>query len=63
VPSCSTMTQEALEAALTRAERALARVERVAQTATRDRGQDVILRQKVRAAIAQLDDLIQKAEA
>ena len=57
------MTQEALEAALTRAERALARVERVAQTATRDRGQDVILRQKVRAAIAQLDDLIQKAEA
>ena len=57
------MTQEALEAALTRAERALARIERVAQTATRGRGQDEVLRQKVRAAIAQLDELIQKAEA
>ncbi len=61
--SCSTMTQEALEAALTRAERALARIERVAETAVRDRGRDEVLRAKVRAAIAQLDDLIQKAEA
>lgn len=57
------MTQEALEAALTRAERALARIERVAETATRDRGRDEVLRTKVRAAIAQLDELIQKAEA
>ena len=57
------MTQEALEAALTRAERALARIERVAETATQGRGRDEALRAKVRAAIAQLDELIQKAEA
>ena len=57
------MTQEALEAALVRAERALARIERVAERATRGRDRDEVLRQKVRAAIAQLDDLIQKAEA
>ena len=61
--SCFTMTQEALEAALVRAERALARIERVAETAVRDRGRDEVLRAKVRAAIAQLDDLIQKADA
>ena len=57
------MTQEALEAALIRAERALARIERVAETATQGRGRDEALRAKVREAIAQLDDLIQKAEA
>ena len=57
------MTQEALEAALVRAERALARIERIAETASDGRGRDEALRAKVRAAIAQLDELIQKAEA
>ncbi|WP_205480762.1 hypothetical protein [Sphingomonas arenae] len=57
------MTQEALEAALVRAERALARIERIAETASHGRGRDEALREKVRAAIAQLDELIQKAEA
>lgn len=57
------MTQEALEAALTRAERALARVERVAEQA-RNRGDgEERLRQKVRAAIAELDTIIAKVEA
>lgn len=57
------MTQEALETALVRAERALARIERIAEQAGQDRGRDEALRAKVRAAIAQLDELIQKAEA
>jgi hypothetical protein len=57
------MTQETLEAALTRAERALARIERTVETTTRGGGRDEVLRAKVREAIAQLDDLIQKAEA
>ena len=57
------MTQEALDAALTRAERALARIERTVETTTRGDRRDEVLRAKVREAIAQLDDLIQKAEA
>ena len=57
------MTQDALEAALVRAERALARIERIAESASDGRGRDEALRAKVRAAIAQLDELIQKAEA
>ena len=57
------MDNEALEKALTRAERALARIERVAETATRRDGRDEALRAKVRDAIAELDQLIHKAEA
>ncbi len=57
------MTQEALEAALTRAERALARIERVAeQVGGRGAGEER-LREKVRAAIAELDQIIGKVEA
>ncbi|MFC7536974.1 hypothetical protein ACFQPG_06290 [Sphingomonas sp. GCM10030256] len=57
------MDNEALETALTRAERALARIERVAESAARRGGRDDALRAKVRDAIAELDLLIQKAEA
>lgn len=57
------MTQEALEAALTRAERALARVERVAEQASQRGHGEERLRAKVRAAIAELDSIIQKVEA
>jgi hypothetical protein len=57
------MTQEALEAALTRAERALARVERVAEVARRRGDGEERLRQKVRAALAELDTIIAKVEA
>lgn len=57
------MTQEALEAALTRAERALARIERVAeQVGKRGEGEER-LRERVRAAIAELDQIIGKVEA
>ena len=57
------MTQEALELALTRAERALARVERVAeQVSQRGEGEER-LRARVRAAIAELDQIISKVEA
>ncbi|WP_185829219.1 hypothetical protein [Sphingomonas ginkgonis] len=56
------MDDERLQNALTRAERALARVERVAERASRQSGRDEALRAKVRDAIAQLDELIQKAE-
>ena len=57
------MTQEALEAALTRAERALARIERVAQQVGRRGEGEERLREKVRAAIAELDGIIGKVEA
>lgn len=57
------MTQEALEAALTRAERALARVERVAEQISRRGDGEEQLRAKVRAAIAELDGIISKVEA
>lgn len=57
------MTQEALETALTRAERALARVERCAEQATQRGDGEERLRSKVRAAIADLDRLITKVEA
>jgi 50S ribosomal subunit-associated GTPase HflX len=57
------MTQEALEAALTRAERALARVERVAEQISRRGDGEERLREKVRAAIAELDQIITKVEA
>jgi hypothetical protein len=57
------MTQEALETALTRAERALARVERVAEQWSRRGHGEERLRARVRAAIAELDQIITKAEA
>jgi hypothetical protein len=57
------MTQEALEAALTRAERALARVERVAEQARQRGDGEERLRQRVRSAIAELDSLISRVEA
>ena len=57
------MTQEALETALTRAERALARVERVSEQLGRRGVGEEQLRARVRAAIAELDDIIRKVEA
>ncbi|GAA4019950.1 hypothetical protein GCM10022280_20120 [Sphingomonas swuensis] len=57
------MTQEALEVALTRAERALARVERMAEHASNRGEGEERLRAKVRAAIAELDSIISKVEA
>ena len=57
------MTQEALEAALVRAERALARVERVAEQVGRRGEGEERLRARVRAAIAELDTIISKVEA
>ncbi len=57
------MTQEALEVALTRAERALARVERVAEQVSRRGDGEERLRERVRAAIAELDQIISKVEA
>ena len=57
------MTDQALEAALTRAERALARCERAASDGARPGGSEHILREKVREAIAELDQLIHRAEA
>ena len=57
------MTQEGLEAALTRAERALARIERVAEHAGKRGDGEERLRERVRAAIAELDQIISKVEA
>lgn len=57
------MTQEALEVALTRAERALARVERMAEQISRRGDGEERLREKVRAALADLDQIISKVEA
>ncbi|UUR09084.1 hypothetical protein [Sphingomonas glaciei] len=57
------MTQEALETALTRAERALARIERVAEQVGRRGDGEERLREKVRTAIAELDQIIRKVEA
>lgn len=57
------MTQEALEAALTRAERALARVERMAEQISHRGDGEEQLRARVRAAIAELDGIISKVEA
>jgi 50S ribosomal subunit-associated GTPase HflX len=56
------MTQEALEAALTRAERALARIERVAEQVGRRGDGEERLRERVRSAIAELDQIIRKVE-
>ncbi|WP_162789357.1 MULTISPECIES: hypothetical protein [Sphingomonas] len=57
------MTEQALEAALTRAERALARAERASDAIARSGRREEQLRVRVREAIAELDQLIQKAEA
>ena len=57
------MTEQALEAALTRAERALARAERAADAISRKGHKGEQLREQVREAIAELDQLIQRAEA
>lgn len=57
------MTDQPLEDALTRAERALARCERAVDSALRQGGREEALRDKVREAIAELDQLIQRAEA
>jgi 50S ribosomal subunit-associated GTPase HflX len=57
------MTQEALETALTRAERALARVERVAEKVSLRGDGEERLRERIRAAIADLDQIISKVEA
>lgn len=57
------MTQEALETALTRAERALARIERVGEQVGRRGDGEERLRERVRTAIAELDQIIRKVEA
>ncbi|MCW3797306.1 hypothetical protein OMW55_05735 [Sphingomonas sp. BN140010] len=57
------MTEQALELALTRAERALARAERAADALSRRGYKEEQLRERVREAIAELDQLIQRAEA
>jgi hypothetical protein len=57
------MTEQAMEAALTRAERALARCERATDAIGRRDNREESLRTRVREAIAELDDLIQRAEA
>ena len=57
------MTDEAMDKALTRAERALARIERIAGEAAQGSGTDETLRSRVRDAIAELDRLISRAEA
>ena len=57
------MTEQALEVALTRAERALARAERAADAISRRGYKEEQLREQVRDAIAELDQLIHRAEA
>jgi len=57
------MTEQALEAALTRAERALAKAERASDAIARSGKREEQLRVRVREAIAELDQLIQRAEA
>lgn len=62
-PSSTPMTEQAMETALTRAERALARCERATDAITRRGSREESLRSRVREAIAELDQLIQRAEA
>ena len=57
------MTDEAMDKALSRAERALARIERIAGEVGTANGADEALRGRVRDAIAELDRLISRAEA
>ncbi|MEO7239986.1 MAG: hypothetical protein ABIW16_01165 [Sphingomicrobium sp.] len=55
------MDDAAPAAALDRAERALARIERALATHRQDNGREVQLRAKVREAVAELDQLIRAA--
>ena len=57
------MDDGGLSEALSRAERAVARIEKALANADATRGQDEQLRTKVRDAIAELDQLIQTAGA
>ena len=57
------MDDGGLSQALSRAERAIARIEAALADVDATRGQDEQLRSKVRDAIAELDQLIQTAEA
>jgi len=57
------MDDGGLSQALSRAEKAIARIEAALATADATRGKDEQLRTKVRDAIAELDHLIQMAEA
>jgi hypothetical protein len=55
------MDDGGLSAALDRAERALARVERALAERKPDSGRDEELRERVREAVAELDQLIREA--
>ena len=55
------MDDPALFSALERAERALGRVERALATRRQDNARDEQLREKVREAVAELDQLIRAA--
>ena len=55
------MTDPHLADALDRAERALARIEAIANRAASGRGRDDALRDKVRGVVAELDDMIRAA--
>ena len=57
------MADSGMESALDRAERALARIEAAVRQGQLARQRDERLRAQVRDAIAELDQLIQKAEA
>ena len=57
------MDDGGLSEALSRAERAVARIEATLANVDATRGKDEQLRTKVRDAIAELDQLIQAAEA
>ena len=55
------MEDAALEQALGRAELALARIERAGAAARADRAREAALRDKVRAVVAELDEMIAAA--
>ena len=55
------MDEGALSAAFERAERALGRIERSLAALRQENGRDEQLREKVRAAVAELDQLIREA--
>ena len=57
------MDDGGLSEALSRAEQAIARIEDALASVDESRGKDEYLRTKVRDAIAELDQLIQMAEA
>ena len=57
------MTDPHLADALDRAERALARIEAIANRAASGRGRDDALRDKVRGVVAELDHMIRAAGA